>query len=198
MAGDAPQALWVEPRPAHPPVRVWREWGLVAAVVLWAGVGTMLREGVAWRPVALTVAVVVALTLLWRRTHPLAAISVAFGTLTVVDAARIFAAEHNGLLWSIAVSLVLPYSLFRWGAGREAVIGLGVLLTWLAVTNVADPTGAAQVVGAFGVFSFSAALGASIRYHANARIRNIEQPKLRQRKPARARAARHGRPLRLG
>jgi len=116
----------------------------------------------------------------------------------VVDAARIFAAEQNGLLWSIAVSLVLPYSLFRWGAGREAVIGLGVLLTWLAVTNVADPTGAAQVVGAFGFFSFSAALGASIRYHANARIRDIEQAKLRQRKPARARAARHGRPLRLG
>src|SRR4051812_26364260 len=50
------------------------------------------------------------------RTHPLAAISVAFGTLTVVDVARIFAAEHNGLLWSIAASLVLPYSLFRWGA----------------------------------------------------------------------------------
>jgi hypothetical protein len=72
-------------------------------------------------------------------------------------AARIFAAEHNGLLWSIAASLVLPYSLFRWGAGREAGIGLGVLLTWLAVTSVADPTGAAQVVSAFGLFLFSVA-----------------------------------------
>lgn len=93
---------------------------LVAVVVLWSAVEAMFREDVAWRPVALTVVVVIALTLLWRRTHPLAAISVAFGTLTVVDAARIFAAEHNGLLWSIAASLVLPYSLFRGGAGREA------------------------------------------------------------------------------
>ena len=37
------------------------------------------------------------------------------------------------------------------------------------------------MVGAFGFFLFSAALGASIRYHANARIRDIEQAKLRQR-----------------
>ena len=92
---------------------------LVAAVV-WSAVEAMFREDVAWRPVSLTVVVVIALALLWRRTHPLAAISVAFGTLTVVDVARILAAEHNGLLWSIAASLVLPYSLFRWGAGGEA------------------------------------------------------------------------------
>ena len=97
---------------------MWRDWVLVAVVVLWSAVEAMFREDVAWRPVALTVVVVIAL--LWRRTHPLAATSVAFGTLTVVDVARIFAAEHNGLLWSIAASLVLPYSLFRWGAGREA------------------------------------------------------------------------------
>jgi signal transduction histidine kinase len=159
---------------------VWPDWVLVAVVALWSAVEAMIREGVAWRPVALTVVVVIALALLWRRTHPLAAIGVASGTLTVVDVTRIFTAEHNGLLWSIAASLVLPYSLFRWGAGREAGIGLGVLLTWLAVTSVADPTGAAQVVGAFG-FLFSAALGPSIRYHANARIRDIQQAMLRQR-----------------
>jgi hypothetical protein len=120
MAGKALQALWAEPRPPHPPVRGWRDWVLVAVVVLWSAVEAMFREDVAWRPVALTVVVVIALALSWRRTHPLAVISVACGTLTVVDVARIFAAEHNGLLWSIAASLVLPYSLFRGRAGREA------------------------------------------------------------------------------
>ncbi len=77
--------------------------------------------------------------------------------------------------------LLLPYSLFRWGAGREAAIGLGLILAWLAVTHVADPTAAAEVVAGYGFFLFSAALGASIRYHANSRIRGIEQAKLRQR-----------------
>jgi signal transduction histidine kinase len=56
-----------------------------------------------------------------------------------------------------------------------------VILAWLAVTHIADPTGAAEVVAGYGFFLFSAALGASIRYHANARIREVEQAKLRQR-----------------
>jgi membrane protein DedA with SNARE-associated domain len=47
---------------------VWRDWVLVAVVVLWSAVEAMFREDVAWRPVALTVVVVIALTLLWRRT----------------------------------------------------------------------------------------------------------------------------------
>jgi hypothetical protein len=64
---------------------VWRDWVLVAVVVLWSAAETVLRADVAWRPLALTVAVLVALTLLWRRTHPLAAITVAFGTLTAAD-----------------------------------------------------------------------------------------------------------------
>jgi len=181
MVGDALRALWAEPRPSEPPVRVWRDWVLVAVLVSSSVLETMLREDLAWRPVVLAVGVVVALTLLWRRTHPLAAVVAAFGVLTAVDLARIVATDETALLWSIAGVLVLPYALFRWGAGREAAIGLGGILVWLAVTHVADPTGAAEVVAGYGFFLFSAALGASIRFHANARIRDIEQAKLRQR-----------------
>jgi signal transduction histidine kinase len=181
MVANALRALWDEPRPLHPPVRVWRDWALVGGFVWWSIMEALLRQGLAWRPVLLTVGVVVALTLLWRRTHPLAAVAVAFGTLTAVDVARILAADETGLLWSVAAALVLPYSLFRWGTGREAAIGLGIILGWLVVTHVADPSGAAEVVAGYGFFLFSAALGASIRYYANARIRDIEQAKLRQR-----------------
>jgi signal transduction histidine kinase len=181
MVGDALRALWAEPRPAQPPGRVWRDWLVVGVLVAWAVLETLLRDDLVWRPVALAVAVVVALSLLWRRTHPLAAVVAAFGTLIAVDVARILAADQSGLPWSIAGALLLPYSLFRWGAGREATIGLGVVLAWLGVTHVADPTGAAEVVAGYGFFLFSAALGAAIRYHANARVRDIEQAKLRQR-----------------
>jgi signal transduction histidine kinase len=181
MVGNALRALWAEPRPPHPPVRVWWDWALVAVVVSWSIAETVLRQDLAWRPLMLAVSGVIALTLLWRRTHPLGAVAVAFGTLTAVDVARILSADDTGLLSSTAAALLLPYALFRWGAGREAAIGLGLILVWLGVTHVADPTGAAEVVGGFGFFLFSAALGASIRYHANARIRDIEQAKLRQR-----------------
>jgi signal transduction histidine kinase len=191
MVGNALRALWAEPRPPHPPVRVWRDWALVAVLVAWSVLETLLpqqgnttirfgHQDLAWRPVVLTVSVVVALALLWRRTHPLAAVTVAFGTLIAFDVARIFGIEGTGLL-SIAGSLVLPYALFRWGSGREAAVGLGIIFAWLAVTHVADPTATADVVAGYGFFLFSAALGASIRFHANTRVRDIEQAKLRQR-----------------
>jgi signal transduction histidine kinase len=184
------RGLWAEPRPAHAPVRVWRDWALVAVLMAGSVLELLLREDRAWAPLVLAVSVVVALTLLWRRTHPLAAAAVAFGTMFAFDVARIFVIDATGLL-TIAGLLMLPYALFRWGSGREAALGLGIILGWLPVTHVADPTATTQVglpptevgtvVGGYGFFLFSAALGASIRFHAHARTRDIEQAKLRQR-----------------
>lgn len=196
MLGDSLRALLDEPRPPHPPARVWRDWVLlgvaVAASLIEAGlallgvavtaslIGVGVRPDGAWLLAALVVSIVVALSLLWRRTHPLAAVAVAFGTMIVFDVARIMASDATGLS-SIAVALVLPYALFRWGSGREAAVGLGIILVWLGVTHVADPTTVGDVVAAYGFFLFSAAWGASIRFHTNSRLRAIEQAKLRQR-----------------
>jgi signal transduction histidine kinase len=185
------RGLWAEPRPAHAPVRVWRDWALVAVLVSGSVLELVLREDRAWAPLVLAVSVVVALTLLWRRAHPLAAAAVAFGTMFAWDVAKIFVIDATNLL-TIAGLLMLPYALFRWGSGREAAVGLGIILAWLPVTHVADPTANARVgvpgleqvgtvVGGYAFFLFSAALGASIRFHAHARTRDIEQAKLRQR-----------------
>ena len=54
--------------------------------------------------------------LLWRRTHPLGAVAVSFGTLTVVDVVRILTGEGSGLLARISAVLVLVYAVFRWGS----------------------------------------------------------------------------------
>jgi signal transduction histidine kinase len=178
---NALEAVWTEPRPERPPLRVWRDWALLGVLMTWSVLEAVLREDLAWRPVMLVVTVAVLLPLLWRRTHPLGAVVAAFGILTTVDVVRIIAANEHGLLWSVSGVLVLPYALFRWGAGREAGIGLGVILVWLVVTHVADPTGAGEMVAGYGFFLFSAAFGAAIRFHAHARTRDIEQAKLRQR-----------------
>jgi len=184
------RGLWAEPRPAHAPVRVWRDWALVAVLASGSALELLLREDRTWGPLVLAVSLVVALTLLWRRAHPLAAAAVAFGTMFAWDVARIVVIDATNLL-TIGGLLMLPYALFRWGSGREAAVGLGIILAWLPVTHVADPTASAQVglapsevgtvVGGYGFFLFSAALGASIRFHAHARTRDIEQAKLRQR-----------------
>ena len=190
--GNVLRALWAEPRPPGAPARVWRDWVLVGGLLAWSALEVLLRADetyfpygpetdLVWRPVAVAVTVAVLLPLLWRRTHPFAAAMTAFGIFLVFDLVRIFAGIEEGLLWSVAGILVLPYSLFRWGAGREAGIGLGVILVWLVVTHIAEPPDVGEMVAGYGFFLFSAALGASIRFHAKSRTRDIEQAKLRQR-----------------
>jgi len=178
---DGLRALWNEPRPPQPPAPVWRDRALVAAVVSWSVVETLLREDLAWGPVMVTVCTLIALSLLWRRAHPLAAVAAGFGTLIAFDVARILAAVDTTGLLSIAAVLVLPYSLFRWGAGREAAVGLGLILAWLPITHVAEPQSAGEMFAGYGFFLSSAAWGAAIRFHATVRVRDVEQAKLRQR-----------------
>lgn len=190
--GNALRALWAEPRPEGAPARVWRDWVLVGGLLAWSVFEVLLREDdtyfpygpetdLVWRPVAVVITAAVLLPLLWRRTYPFAAAMTSFGIFLAFDVARILADIDEGLLWSVAGILVLPYSLFRWGAGREAGIGLGVILVWLVVTHIAEPPDVGEMVAGYGFFLFSAALGASIRFHAKSRTRDIEQAKLRQR-----------------
>lgn len=180
MVRSSPRAFWEEPRPEHPPARVWRDWALLAAVVVASFGEVMLRQEWAWLAVVIAPSVVIGITLLWRRTHPLTAVTVAFGTLIAFDAARIVLVDATGL-YSIGAALVLAYALLRWGAGREGAIGLSIILVWLAVTHLADPTSPDEVVAGYGFFLFAAALGASVRFHANTRLRDVEQAKLRLR-----------------
>lgn len=180
MVTKALRSLWAEPRPPHPPRRVWRDWAVVVVLVSSSFVEMLLREDKAWAPLVISVSLVVAACLLWRRTSPLAAVAVTFGTLLAFDIARIVAVDATGLQ-SIAGVLVLPYALLRWGAGREAALGLTIILIWLPVTLVVDPTSPAERVAGYGFFLFAAALGAAIRYHAKTRIRDIDVAKARER-----------------
>jgi signal transduction histidine kinase len=172
--------VWAEPRPADPPVRVWRDWALFSGLVAISLIEVLLRDDRAWAPLLVGVSVVVAACLLWRRTQPLAAVAVAFGALLAFDVARIVTIDATGLD-SIAGVLVLPYALLRWGAGREAALGLGIILIWLPVTLATVPTSPAERVAGYGFFLFSAALGAAVRYRNSSHDREIEQVRLRQR-----------------
>jgi signal transduction histidine kinase len=178
---NAVQSLLAEPRAPAPPARVWRDWVLVAVLVPTAVLEGVLREDVAWRPVALVLALAVVALLLWRRTHPLAVVAASFGVLAAEGvAALVGAGEPVGLYTNICV-LLLPYALFRWGAGREAAFGLAIILVVGVFCTAVEFTGVTDaLIG--GVFLlFPAALGASVRYRAASRLREFDQIKLRER-----------------
>lgn len=183
MATNALRSLWAEPRPTNAPGRGPRDWALVAVLICWSVVEVVLRQDLAPRPLLLLEVLAVLGPLLWRRTHPLVAVAVSVGTLTIVDIVRILTGSQGALLNSSIAVLILAYALFRWGSGREAASGLGVILLWLAIitTHGADPTTPAEAVAGYAFFLFAAALGAAIRYRAKIRIRDIDQAKARER-----------------
>lgn len=181
MAIDAVRSLWAEPRPTGALSRGLRDWALVAALVGWSVLDVVFRQGLAPLPLLLLAAFAVVGPMLWRRTQPLVAVAVCFGTLTIVDTVRIVTGSQGVLLNSVAAALILAYALFRWGSGREAVGGLGIILGWLAVTCVADSMSLWETFTGYAVFLSAAALGAAVRYRAKVRLRDIDQARARER-----------------
>ena len=95
MATDALRSLWAEPRPTNAPDRGPRDWALVAALVGWSVLEVVLREDLAPLPVLLVAVLAVVGPLLWRRSHPLVAVAVSFGILTIVDSVRILTGSQG-------------------------------------------------------------------------------------------------------
>src|SRR5919199_3073268 len=110
MASNALRSLWVEPRPPNAPDRGPRDWVLVAVLVGWSvveavlGRDLVLRQDLAPRPLLLLYVLAVLGPLPWRRTHPLVAVAVSFGTFTILDIVRILTEVHGALLSSMSAT----------------------------------------------------------------------------------------------
>ncbi|HUG84105.1 MAG TPA: histidine kinase [Euzebya sp.] len=178
---SAIRSLWDEPRPPPPPRRVWRDWALVAVLLPTAGLEGIFREDVVWRPFAVVVCILLVFALLWRRTHPLGVVAVAFGALAVLSIATLITAGDPVGLYTAALVLLLPYSLARWGSGREVVLGLVIMVASALLSIVVDFTGVPDSVIGMAFLLFPAALGTSVRYRANVRLRDLDQVRLRER-----------------
>jgi signal transduction histidine kinase len=171
------RSVWHEPRAPDPPQRVWRDWALVAVLVPLAVLEGVLRPDLPSRAVWVPVAVGLLITLLWRRTRPLLVVAIAFvttGTITLL-----LGGEQSGL-YTLAAMLLLPYALFRWGSGREVVIGATILLVNVGITTIPVDR-LPDAIGGVTVLSSSIALGMAFRYRARARIRELDQARLLER-----------------
>ncbi|MBM2620528.1 hypothetical protein JIG36_34010 [Actinoplanes sp. LDG1-06] len=164
-----------------------RDWAPAALVLAVLVLDVALRELV-WRPVAIAFGCGLALAVLVRRTHPMPAVVFAFGGFAVLEVvAFAVGSEPVNLSGGWAV-LLLAYSLLRWGAGRDAVIGVAVLAVALTVIVSVDFPGIAETVAGVAIVLLAAALGASMRYRTivrahrtAAREQLIVQAKLQER-----------------
>jgi len=175
------RTLWEEPAAPDPPTRVWRDWLLVGVLLVVALLEGLLRPDVVWRPVAIALAVVTIVALLWRRTHPLPVVIVAFGSMLAVTAASMLLGTASIGLYSAACVLLLPYSLTRWGSGRAIVAGLALIVVVGALGVASSYTAPADAIAATVFLLFPAVLGASVRYWDTAHERDVERARLRER-----------------
>ena len=174
--------LYAEPRVPDPPRRVWRDWALVGVLVPTATLEGILRDDVAWRPVAVTLSVGLAFTMLWRRTHPLAVVVVAFGSVALLDLARLISGGGDPVgLYTTIFIVLLPYSLTRWGSGRDAATGLVFMLAADVMALASDYTGAADAVFGTLFLLAPALLGGLVRFSTTAHQREMNEVKLRER-----------------
>lgn len=182
MIPDAARRLWALPPAPDPPVRVWRDWLLVGLVAVGATLEVTLRRDVAWPGVVWPMTLLLAGTLLWRRTHPLAAVTVAFSAVIGVEvvATAIGTTKEIGL-GSMAFVLLLGYALYRWGSGRQIVLGTGVFATAFTLGIARDWTSVGETVGAFCFAAAPAVVGLVVRLSFTSRARTLDAVRLRER-----------------
>lgn len=181
MLIDALRSLWAEPREPDPPARVWRDWVLVAALVGLALLEGITREELVWRPFSAPVQLLPIAMLLWRRTHPLLSVAVAWSVIAGLDIAAILVGRDSPGLYTMIGLVVFPYALFRWGSGREATIGLAIMSVPHVTNMIFFPSGAELTAVGFAFLLLPSSLGAVIRFRDRAQARAVTEAKLLER-----------------
>jgi signal transduction histidine kinase len=179
---DELRKLWAEPRAPDPPTRVGRDWLLLAAGLTGTALEAVLREDIAWWPVSVLVTVGLCLTTLWRRTHPLAMVVLAFGSAILLTLVDLLDAHEKPLgLYTVLIILVLVYALPRWASGRDIVLGSAVLLATFGLSAITDDASASDHLGSFVFLTFPGLIGASVRIWSTSRGRELERMRTRER-----------------
>ncbi|MBP2324361.1 signal transduction histidine kinase [Kibdelosporangium banguiense] len=165
--------------PVHdkPRPRMWWDWVLAGLIMAAAVLEGTLRAGIPSPVVSVIVAVGLAPTVLWRRTRPLLMVGIAFGVCMVVP--LVLGAESD--LNTMVFLLLLVYSLFRWGSGRDTTIGAGIIVAKLGISTATGHMSLVELGGGFVILFSVSAVGAALRFRAKARMRELDQVKLLER-----------------
>jgi len=168
------RSVLAEPRVPDPPARVWRDWVLVGALLVTAVGEAIFRTDLPYRPLATVVALLVIPVLLWRRTHPLLATAVGWGGAMVLHIPTLVSDVVDVGLYAMAGIVLLPYALYRWASGPEALIGTAIVAVPAALGFATTAT-LGDLIGGIILLVAVFALGAAMRYRAVARQREVHQ-----------------------
>lgn len=170
------RSVLAEPRAPGAPARVWRDWAMIGVAIPTAVVEAAFRPGLPWPWPTLALTLMLLPALLWRRTHPLTVVAACFGGMLGLGVAQIVGepAEAPGLYTGALLVLSL-YALFRWGSGREVLIGTAIAVVTATVSVIADYADIGEAIGGYTVLGVVMLTGAAVRFLDRARRRDREQ-----------------------
>lgn len=174
------RVVWQEPQ-VPPPARIpW--WDVATGVVVaLVSVAEALLRAVPWPVWHVGLASVAAAAVVWRSRRPLLTLLVAFAAQTIAGVVPELAGEPYAVLNTTSVVLLLAYSLGRWASGRAVLIGAAALMVGHFVREpLYGSTGAQNAIGAAALL-LPVALGATVRFWSAARMRALDQVRLRER-----------------
>ena len=178
---NALRSFLAEPAEPNPPQRVWRDWVLVALLIGFALVEGITREELVWRQLSVPLHLIPIVMMLWRRTHPLLSVAVTWTVITGLDIAAIAVERDSPGLVTMVGLIVYPYALFRWGSGRDAVIGL-LIMNVMNVTNmIYYPSGPELTTFSFAWLLLPSSLGAAVRFRDRAQTNAVNEAKMFER-----------------
>ncbi|MFI7678206.1 sensor histidine kinase [Actinophytocola sp. NPDC049390] len=172
------RSVWREARPVPTPPPAWWDWALVGVLVPVAVLEGVLRAGLDWRWLSVVVCAGLVFTLPFRRSRPLLVVAIAFGVCGLSP----FVVGHAFPQQNVLVYMILlPFALFRWGSGREEVLGAAIIYVKLGIDAVMGFLPFGDALAGFFIVSALMAVGAAVRYRARARHRELDQVKLLER-----------------
>lgn len=141
------------------------------AVAIVAGIELWFRQDL--NLVGWSALMVVAPAITYRRVFPLGAIGAFFLASASVDVYQLVTNKVAEDMVTSALFLALPYSLCRWGSGKEMLGGLAFAAAAFALGATADDLSISEIVGGIAVFSVAHVLGLTQRLLARHRAHGI-------------------------
>lgn len=169
------RSAWSAPGAVPPPPRrVWRDWVLLVVVATAAVVEGIARTDLTQPVVSVLGVLAIAPTVLWRRTKPLPMLAIAVVMSTPLQLLLLDS------LYTSVFAVVLVYALYRWGSGRDFVLGSAILLGSLGLTFLRGG-GLDELIGGFALVLSVAVLGVVFRARAGSRQRTLERIRVLER-----------------
>lgn len=158
------------------------ELGLVVLFGVQGLLQVLLDGGdLAWRWLSLGGFLVWLPTLFVRRTHPLVPAVVFTAVTTALAITGAVSGTYPTDLDAGVVALVIPFSLARWGRGRDAVIGITMFLVIAGTALIGQDLSSGDRIGGTAVVMTAIALGAVFRSRAMLQSRQLDDVRRHER-----------------